>query len=123
MRARTNWRRQVVGAGSVYAEADVVEAVKICLDRGLDIDAFNDFGQTALHGAVALGNGRGGANVEDQATVPAMKLIRLLVERGARFDTKDKAGRTPIDEANANANVEAVAYFKGLGATTSGNGQ
>jgi ankyrin repeat protein len=121
--AGLNWRRQVVGAGSVYAEPDVVEAVKICLDRGLDIDAFNDFGQTALHGAVALGNGRGGANVEDQATVPAMKLIRLLVERGARFDTKDKAGRTPIDEANANANVEAVAYFKGLSATTSRNGQ
>jgi len=121
--AGLNWRRQVVGLGSAYNEANVVEAVKLCLDRGLEIDAFNDFGETALHGAVSLGNGRGGAIVEDQPAVPAMKLIRLLVERGARVDVKDKAGRTPLDEANANANGAAVEYFKGLNATASRNGQ
>src|SRR5205814_458261 len=121
--AGLNWRRAVVGLGSGYNEANVAEAVRICLDRGLEVDAFNDLGQTALHGAVALGSGRGGANVEDQATVPAMKVIRLLVERGARFDIKDKAGRTPLDEAIANANTEAVAYFQGQAASTPRNGK
>jgi ankyrin repeat protein len=121
--AGINWRRTAVGLSSAYNEANVVEAVKLLLDRGVEIDAFNDFGQTALHGAVALGNGRGGANVEDQAPIPAMKLIQLLVERGARFDTKDKAGKTAIDDANANNNLDAVAYFQGRSATTSRNGQ
>src|SRR4029450_13348006 len=32
-------------------EADAIEAIMLCLERGLDINAFNDAGDTALHRA------------------------------------------------------------------------
>jgi uncharacterized protein len=65
-------------------EAEILEAARLCLEAGADINAANDAGQTALHFAVA---GR-----EDA-------FIRFLVERGARLDTKDRQGRTPLDVA------------------------
>jgi ankyrin repeat protein len=32
-------------------EADAIEAIKLCLEQSLDINAFNDVGHTALHRA------------------------------------------------------------------------
>jgi ankyrin repeat protein len=60
-----------------------VEAVRLLLDRGMDVDAFNTAGNTALHAAV----GRGEA------------VVKLLASRGARLDLKNKAGFTPLDLA------------------------
>jgi ankyrin repeat protein len=57
------------------------EAVKICYDLGLDVNAVNSMGLTALHGAANRGN-------DD--------IIRFLVEKGAKLDVKDKEGRTPL---------------------------
>ena len=59
------------------------EAVQLLLDRGMDPDAFNTAGNTAVHGAV----GRGEA------------VIRLLASRGATLNLKNKAGFTPLDLA------------------------
>jgi len=59
-----------------------IEAATLLLERGVDVNAFNTAGQTALHGAV----GRGEAVVE------------LLVSRGATL-FKNKAGFTPLDIA------------------------
>ena len=59
-----------------------VEAVQLLLDQGMDVDAFNNAGNTALHGAV----GRGDA------------VVKLLLSRGARL-LKNKAGFTPLDLA------------------------
>ena len=65
-------------------EADMIEAVKLCLDRGADINAADDSGQTALHVAAAQ---RG----DD--------FVRFLVRSGAALDATDKQGRTPLDVA------------------------
>ena len=66
-------------------EADFIDAATLCLERGADINASNDNGQTALHLAV---------------TVRSEAFITFLIERGAKVDVKDKQGRTPIDVAS-----------------------
>jgi ankyrin repeat protein len=65
-------------------EHDAEECVRLCLDRGADINAASDTGQTALHIAAAQ---------RDES------FIRFLVAHGARLDVKDKQGRTPLDVA------------------------
>jgi ankyrin repeat protein len=62
------------------AEA-LLEAVKLCADLGLDVNAVNSMGLTAAHGAANRGS-------DD--------IIRFLAEKGARLDVKDKEGRTPL---------------------------
>ena len=49
----------------------------------MDVDAFNNAGNTAMHGAVARGDA----------------VVRFLAERGATIDFKNKAGFTPLDLA------------------------
>jgi uncharacterized protein len=66
-------------------ESDFIDAAELCLDRGADINAVSENGQTALHLAV---------------TVRSESFIRFLIERGARVDIQDKQGRTPIDVAS-----------------------
>jgi uncharacterized protein len=58
-----------------YSEDQTLELVKLLLDLGSDVNAANDHGITALHGA-----GFKGAN----------KVVRLLVDHGARLDALDK---------------------------------
>ena len=65
-------------------EPEALEAVRLLLDRGGDIDAVNNDGDTAMHGA-AFGN------------FPTV--ARLLADRGASADVwkrPDKLGRTPL---------------------------
>jgi len=75
------------------SEDGSIEIIKMLLDRGIDINAANDQGLTALHGAVQRGQGTGNGTGE--------KIIALLVERGAKLDVKDKRGRTPLEMARA----------------------
>ncbi len=77
----------VVGAYAVaipVTEDSSIEAIKLCLERGVDVNAFNTNGTTALHSAVQ----RGGE-----------KVVRYLAEHGAKLDMKNKQGRTPLDIA------------------------
>jgi uncharacterized protein len=77
----------VVGAYAVaipVTEERSIEAIKLCLDRGVDVNAFNTNGATALHSAVQRG---------------AEKVVKYLAEHGAILDTKNKQGRTPLDIA------------------------
>jgi ankyrin repeat protein len=62
-----------------------LEAIKLLVERGVDVNAFNTNGQTILHNAAARG---------------ANPIIQFAVEKGARLDKKDKQGRTPLDIAN-----------------------
>lgn len=66
------------------SEATSVKAMQICLDHGVDINAFNNNGQTALHRAAQRG---------------ADQVVKFLAEHGATLDMKDKQNRTPVDMA------------------------
>lgn len=61
--------------------AALLEAVKLAQSLGNDVNATNDMGLQAIHGAANRGS-------DD--------IIRFLVEKGARLDVADKQGRTPL---------------------------
>lgn len=65
-------------------EEQALEALKLCMEQGLDINQTNAKGETALHGAANRGSD---------------PLVKFLVERGAKLDAKSKAGFTPLDIA------------------------
>ena len=58
-----------------------IEAVQLCLEVGADVNAVNEMGLTAVHGAANRGS-------DD--------IIELLARRGARLDLPDKHDRTPL---------------------------
>jgi uncharacterized protein len=64
-----------------------LDAIKLLVEHGLDVNAFNTNGQTLAHSAA----GRG-----------ANPVIQYIAEKGARLDKKDKQGRTPLDIASGN---------------------
>ncbi len=79
--------------GRVSGSAEeAIEAVRILLDAGLNINAANADGQTALHGAAG--------RVDDVNT-----LIQFLVDHGASPQAKNKRGLTPLEIARAGAQV------------------
>jgi len=59
----------------------LLEAVKLCYELGMDVNAVNSMGLTAVHGAANRGS-------DD--------IIQFLVEKGAKLDVKDTEGRTPL---------------------------
>jgi ankyrin repeat protein len=73
---------------SEVAEADGLAAVKLCVELGLDVNAVDNNGRGALHGAAE----RGGT-----------ALVEYLVAHGATVDAKDKGGKTPLDIAKGNS--------------------
>jgi len=64
--------------------AGSLEAIKLLVDYGVDVNAFNTNGQTILHNAAARGS---------------TAIIQFAADHGARLDKKDKQGRTPLDIA------------------------
>jgi len=58
-----------------------LEAVKLCHELGMDVNAVNSMGLTALMGAANNGS-------DD--------IIRFLVEKGAKLDPQDKEGRSAL---------------------------
>jgi len=76
--AGVNW---VVDQTADEGPKALLEAVQLCVDLGLDVNAVNSMGLTAVHGAANRGS-------DD--------IIRFLVSKGARLDVKDKEGRTPV---------------------------
>lgn len=57
----------------------LLEAVKLCVSLGQDVNAANSMGIRAIHGAANRGSDA---------------IVRYLVEQGARLDAKDNQGRT-----------------------------
>jgi len=66
------------------SQSDAPEALKLCLEWGGDVNAANDVGYTALHGAAFRG---------------ANEVVKLLVEKGARMDVKNQEGRLAVNMA------------------------
>jgi uncharacterized protein len=72
------------------SERDALEAVKIFVDAGLDLNPVNARGETALHGAADRG---------------ADTIVQFLVDRGAELNVKTKQGFTPLDVALGKATL------------------
>jgi len=66
------------------SDSDALEALKLCMEQGLDINQANAKGETALHGAANRGSD---------------VLVKFLVEHGAKLDVKSNPGFTPLDIA------------------------
>jgi ankyrin repeat protein len=69
------------GRHLAWTEANSLAAVRLALDLGADVNAIDENGNTALHGAAFTG---------------ANSVVRLLVEKGARLDVKNKLGYLPV---------------------------
>ena len=74
----------VVSQTWTWDAADVLEAVQLCIDLGMDVNHTNSMGLAAIHGAANRGSN---------------DIIELLVANGARLDIQDNEGRTPLDWA------------------------
>jgi uncharacterized protein len=57
-----------------------IESVKYCVELGIDINAANTNGQTAMHGAAYFGS---------------PLLVQFLFDHGAKMDVMNKLGQTP----------------------------
>lgn len=71
-------------------ESEALEALKLAVGLGLDINRENDKGETALHGAAYRG---------------ADTLVQYLVDQGAKLNTKSKRSFTPLDVAMGKSEV------------------
>ena len=76
--AGINW---VVAQTYSRSDPEYLDAARLCLERGNDVNAVNSQGFAAIHGAANRG-------------FDAM--IELLAAAGAKLDVKDKQGRTPM---------------------------
>ncbi len=80
------------------SEQDAIEAIKLCMEVGIDINAATNTGETALHAAIT---GRGSETI-----------VRFLVESGANLNARNKQGRTPFEAALASRkDVAAIVAF------------
>lgn len=77
--AGVSWSDKIAGT-----EEQALEAVKLCVEQGLDVNAATDKGDTPLHGAALRG---------------ADSIVKYLVEKGAKLDAKNKQEFTPLDIA------------------------
>jgi ankyrin repeat protein len=106
----------VEGSRRYRPEREALEAVKLAVAAGVDVNATNANGQTALHGAVYRA---------------ANSIIRYLVESGAKVDMPDELDRTPLKLAEQGFNQvaslirrdSAAALLRDLGAKSASSTQ
>jgi ankyrin repeat protein len=78
---------------------DSLEAVKLCLEHGVDINVVDTDGRTALHGAAHKGRN---------------EIVQLLVDRGARLDVRDFGSRDTVNGELLGHGWLPVDYADGL---------
>jgi ankyrin repeat protein len=91
------------------SEAEYLEAVKLCLEKGAPVNATNSLKLAAIHGAANRG---------------WTPIIQVLADAGAKLDVADVGGRTPMVFAQGTflairppvAKPEAIELLKKLGA-------
>jgi len=76
--AGVNW---VIGETYSRSEEEYLDAARLCLQIGLDVNDVNEQGFRAIHGAANRGFD---------------KMIQLLADNGAILDVKDSQNRTPM---------------------------
>lgn len=74
----------VEGVTFEWSPEENVEAVKMCLNLGIDPNVADDEGRTALHGAAHKGR---------------LEVIQLLVDHGAKLDAHDGGSRDSVNGA------------------------
>ena len=74
----------VEGVTFEWSPEENIEAVKMCLDLGIDPNVADDEGRTALHGAAHKGR---------------LEVIQLLVDHGANLDAHDGGSRDSVNGA------------------------
>jgi ankyrin repeat protein len=89
----------VEGVTFEWSEKENLEAVKMCLDLGIDVNAADQDGRTALHGAAHKGRNA---------------VVQLLADRGARLDARDKGSRDTINGELLGYSWQAIDYADGL---------
>jgi ankyrin repeat protein len=71
--------------GRRKTQAEIIEAIKLCMKAGIDINAADSTGRTALYGAALHG-------YDD--------VIQFLADSGADLLAADRQGRTALDAAS-----------------------
>ena len=89
----------VEGVTYEWSEAQSLEAVKMCLDLGIDVNAADGDGRTALHGAAHKGRNT---------------VVQFLVDHGAKLDARDKGSRDTLNGELIGHSWLAVDYADGL---------
>ncbi len=74
-----------------------IEAVKVLLSYGANVDIGGDIGNTALHDAARLGNA---------------DVVKLLLSVGANTNIKNEFGEMPIDLATLNKNLDVISLLE-----------
>jgi ankyrin repeat protein len=64
--------------------SDPVDVIRVLIDKGANVNAINTAGMTAMHYAVQRGSDR---------------IVEFLASKGARFDVKNKQGKTAAELA------------------------
>ena len=89
----------VEGITYEWSPEENLEAVKMCLDLGIDVNAKDDEGRTALHGAAHKGRN---------------DVIKVLVDRGADLEAHDIGSRDTINGAMKGMTWIPLHYSEGL---------
>jgi ankyrin repeat protein len=89
----------VQGITYEWSEQRSLEAVKILLDLGVDVNAVDGDGRTALHGAAHKGRN---------------DVVQLLVDHGAKLDARDNGSRDTLNGELLGHGWLAVDYADGL---------
>jgi uncharacterized protein len=126
------WEGEAPGPFSGCTEAERIEAVKLALELGNDINAHADFGDYTMEGdpsylllyyplnmdqlvGKVLGDPRWSGSTPLHAAVVSGQpgIVKFLIEHGAKVNAKTKVGWTPLDMARgiffANAKKEFAA--------------
>jgi ankyrin repeat protein len=89
----------VEGVTFEWSAAQTLEAVRMCLDLGLDPNLRDNDGRAALHGAAHKG---------------ANAVVQLLVDRGGSLDLHDNGGRDTISGSMFGHTWLPIEYSQGL---------
>jgi uncharacterized protein len=89
----------VEGITFEWSPEENLEAVKMCLDLGIDPNAVDDEGRTALHGAAHKGRD---------------EVIKVLVDHGANLEAHDLGSRDTVNGAMKGMTWIPLHYAEGL---------
>ena len=81
---------------SRVTESSALEAVKLAVELGGDVNAANESGDTALHGVASQG---------------ADTIVQFLVDKGAKVNVNNKVGETPLMIAEGKVRLSSTNTF------------